>query len=81
MGKKKAKSSGYVSKGIVGHPMKTKQRDPAARIMNQVQAWKKGKNVLLSIPSDKNPSIMEKVPALSIWGNPKPKQATADTEE
>lgn len=54
MGKGK-KSSGktYTSKGERRSSIKTSRRDPGQRLLNQVDAWLKGKNVVYTI---ENPS-------------------------
>lgn len=40
----------YVSKGERKSSMKTATRDPAQRIMDQLKALSKGKNVIFSLP-------------------------------
>ena len=58
MGKKKSREK-YTSKGIVGSPMKSVNKsDPGysfRRLMNQRDAWKQGRNVVLTVP---NPNVM-----------------------
>lgn len=71
--KKRAGKEHYVSKGIVGHPKRCRQRDPAKRALNQLDAWLKGKNVMLTI---QNPDVtatnmrMIRVNARDVWGLP-----------
>lgn len=69
MGKKKH-SKGYVSKGLVGHCART----PAVgseRIMNQLNAWKKGKQVKISYNrADEKDNGMPKEWAHHVWGSP-----------
>ena len=73
MGKKKQRAS-QTSKGEIGNPMKTSIRTPATRMVNQRDAWAKGKNVVLTIP---NPNKNEtnkpfiRVNAWEVWGNPR----------
>ena len=73
MGKKKQRAS-QTSKGEVGNPMKTSIRTPATRMVNQRDAWAKGKNVVLTIPNP-NPNETNKpfirVNAWEKWGNPR----------
>lgn len=69
MGKKAKKGEKYVSKGIVGHPMKTRA-SVNERIMNQLDAWKKGKRVMLSIPRELGDAGSPRVEAKTVWGAP-----------
>lgn len=84
MAKKGGKSKGFVSQGIHSNVARSTKRamrqDYLAsgdRIMNQLMAWKKGKNVVLTI---ENPNKNEtgkrfiKVNARDVWGSPKYKQ-------
>ena len=84
MGKKK-KSSGnsYTSKGerpnVSKNTRKAMRRDyienrKLERLNNQIDAWRAGRNVMLTIPNDggdakKMPFI--RVPATKVWGDPK----------
>ena len=72
MGKKKQRAQ-YISKGIVGTTKSRSKRDPdyaSRRLMNQFDAFLKGKNVVLTI---ENPDKSEtnrpyiKVPAHTVW--------------
>lgn len=73
MGKKRQRAS-QTSKGEVGNPMKTRVRTQAARQTNQLNAWRKGKNVVLTLP---NPNKNEtnkpfiRVNARDVWGDPR----------
>ena len=73
MGKKKQRAS-QTSKGEVGNPMKTRVRTTETRMINQRNAWAKGKNVVLTIP---NPNKSEtnkpfiRVNAREVWGDPR----------
>lgn len=73
MGKKRQRAK-QVSKGEVGRPMRTRDRNPALRIWNQRIAWSEGRNVVLTIP---NPNDKEtnkrfiKVNAREVWGDPR----------
>jgi hypothetical protein len=71
MGKKKGgKSSGKVSQGLRRSSMKTAIKDPGIRLMNQLKAFRVGKNVVLTI---ENPNKNEtnkrfiRVPASQVW--------------
>lgn len=48
------------------------------KLLNLVTLWQKGKNPMLRVPSVMNDSIMEKIPANDVWGNPKPKEHWSD---
>lgn len=67
---KKVHSSGHVSKGERSSSMKTRQRDPAARAMNQLLAHNAGKNVMVTI---ENPNKNEtdkpfiRVNSRTVW--------------
>lgn len=77
---KKSKGKNYVSKGEVGSNRtisKTLRREymqnGLARVLNQLDAWKKGKKTMVTVP---NPNAAEtnkkfiKVPGETIWGKP-----------
>jgi len=80
MGKPKGSREKYTSKGIHGSSMKT--RDTSApdyagkRLLNQIKAWKKGKNVVLTVA---NPNKNEtnkpfiKISGKQAWGSHKKK--------
>lgn len=83
MAKKGGKSKGFISQGIHSNVSKSvrnaMRRDYMAsgeRIMNQLLAWKKNKNVVLTI---ENPNKHEtnkryiRVNARDVWGSPKSK--------
>ena len=69
----KSKGKSYTSKGIVGHPMRTRATG-AEKILNKVRAWKAGKNVKIQIPReyDKKGKMVgsgaEKEYANDLWG-------------
>lgn len=74
MAKKKSKSSGYISKGIVGTTRSRKRHweegYQSDRIMNQLKAFLAGKNVMLTIENpNKNETNkrMIRVPAHTVW--------------
>ena len=67
MAKKRSRKS-RTSKGIVGSPQKARTSTGMKRLLNQFDAFQKGKRVMLKQPSSDNPSIMEKVPAEAVWG-------------
>lgn len=58
----KSKGKSYVSKGIVGRPMRTPARG-SEKILNKIRAWKAGKTVKLFYEN-------EWVNANEIWGSP-----------
>lgn len=81
MAKKGGKSKGFISQGIhsnvarrTTNAMRREYMASGERIMNQLMAWKKGKNVVLTI---ENPNKNEtgkryiKVKATDVWGSPK----------
>jgi hypothetical protein len=74
MGKKRSKNNRkgqYISKGVVGHSMRLRERDVAKRMMNQLDAWIAGKNVVLSRPcSYRKDGQNEKIKATDFWGPP-----------
>lgn len=83
MAKKGGKSSGAISKGIhsnvsksVTNAIRRDYMQSGERIMNQLAAWKKNKNVVLTI---ENPNKNEtnkpfiRVKAHDVWGSPKSK--------
>ena len=84
MGKKGGKSSGNISAGVhsnvnraVLREMRKDYMASGERMLNQRDAWAKGKNVVLTI---ENPNKHEtnkrfiRVAAKDLWGSPKHKQ-------
>lgn len=77
----KSKGKSYISKGIVGHPMRTRAKG-SEKILNQIKAWKAGKPVYISIPReyDKNGKMIGNgeppVLATELWGDPTKKQGS-----
>lgn len=70
---KKSSGKTYVSKGIVGTTKSRSKSDPdyaARRMINQLEAFRKGKRVMVTIPNP-NPHETNKrfirVPANTIW--------------
>ena len=49
MGKKGRAKAGYYSVGKVGHSMRLSRRTISERMLNQINAWKEGKNVVLRV--------------------------------
>ena len=47
-----------------------KNRDPMKRALNQIDAWKKGKNVVLTIETNDPTMRFKRVNALDVWGSP-----------
>ena len=81
MGKKGGKSKGFISQGIhsnvsrpVTNAMRREYMASSERVMNQLAAWKKNKNVVLTM---ENPNKNEtnkrfiRVKAFDVWGSPK----------
>lgn len=77
---KKSKGTNYTSKGEVGVNKKilnTNRREYRenilARTLNQMEAWKKGKKTMVTIPnpveSETNKKFI-KVPGETLWGKP-----------
>lgn len=52
MGGKKASGKHYTSKGERKSSISTKNTDPGQRLLNQLEALKKGKNVIITLPVD-----------------------------
>lgn len=71
---KKAKGKQYISKGERRSSVKTSNRNPRDRVINQLDAFYKGKNVMVTI---ENPNKSEtnkrfiRVTASSVWKNTK----------
>jgi|DEB0MinimDraft_3_1074331.scaffolds.fasta_scaffold35087_3 hypothetical protein len=92
MGKKKGgKSKGYESKGerpnVSKWCTKTMRReymqDNLSRTLNQIDAWLKGKNVMVKVANNgadakKHPFI--RVPANQVWGNPTAKYSIKSSD-
>ena len=79
MGRKKAREK-YVSKGIVGHPMRHRANH-RERLMHKLNAWLQGKPVTLSVPDPtRRDDTRMKVPAIEWWGSPKPKTVKVEDE-
>jgi len=83
MAKKGGKSKGFISQGLhsnvsrrVTNAARREYLASGKRVMNQLAAWKKGKNVVLTI-SNPNPNETNKrfirVKARDVWGDPRRK--------
>lgn len=66
MGKKGGKSSGFISQGIhsnvdrkISNSMRRDYMASGDRLLNQIAAWKKGRNVVFTIPNP-NPNETNK---------------------
>ncbi len=71
---KKASGKHYTSKGERIGSMKTATRNPADRIMNQLLAWKAGKNVVITIENPNKNETNKKfirVNAREHYGDPR----------
>jgi hypothetical protein len=68
---KKSSGTTYVSKGEVGRPMKTPEKDPVRKMINKLDAWRRGKKVVLSVqdPMRRDGAHM-KVTGFDYWGDP-----------
>ena len=64
------KKDSYTSKGQRRSSIGVKQRDPLKRALNQLDAWKKGKNVALTIETNDSNMRFKRVNARDVWGNP-----------
>ena len=69
MAKKKTRKSRQ-SLGIHGSPTKARTSFGMKRLLNQQDAWLKGKNVVLTVPSSDTNRRLRKVPATAYWGQP-----------
>lgn len=68
---KKKSTAGQKSQGIHAQkPQRTRTSVGMKRLLNQLDAYKKGKRVVLKMPTASNPSISEKVEATQLWGSP-----------
>jgi len=78
---KKSSGKNYVSKGerpnvtrSVLNALRREYLTSDARLNNQVKAWRRGKNVMLTVknPDKKNTKErMIRVPAIDVWGFPR----------
>lgn len=78
---KKSSGKHYVSKGerpnvtrSVLNALRREYLTSDARLNNQVKAWRRGKNVMLTVknPDKKNTKErMIRVPAIDVWGFPR----------
>lgn len=72
MAKKKSRKS-RTSNGVIGSPERAKTSVGTKRLLNQMEAWLKGKRVMLTVP---NPDVtaknarMIKLEARQVWGLP-----------
>jgi hypothetical protein len=64
------KKESKMSKGQRRSSIGVKQRDPLQRALNQIDAWKKGKNVVLTIETNDPTQRFKRVNALDVWGSP-----------
>lgn len=80
-GKKGGKSSGFVSAGLnrnvsrqITKQMRRDYVNSGRRMVNQREAWLKGKNVVLTIENPKKDETNRpfiRVNARDVWGSPK----------
>jgi len=78
---KRSKGNNYVSKGernsvskSLTKSMRLDYLSSDARVRNQQQAWRAGKNVMLTIPNPDKKNTKERfirVPAVEYWGYPR----------
>ena len=81
MAGKKSSGKHYVSKGerpnvtrSVLNALRREYLTSDARLNNQVKAWRRGKNVMLTVqnPDKKNTKErMIRIPAIEVWGFPR----------
>ena len=81
MAGKKSSGKHYVSKGerpnvtrSVLNALRLEYKQSGLRMNNQVQAWRKGKNVMLTVPNPDKKNTKERmvrVPAIDVWGFPR----------
>lgn len=73
MAKKKKGRKSRTSNGVIGSPMRARTSVGTKRLLNQMEAWLKGKRVMLTVPNSdttaKN-ARMIKVEARQVWGLP-----------
>ena len=72
MAKKRSRKS-RTSNGVVGSPERARTSVGMKRVLNQLDAWSKGKNVRVTIPnpdSTAKDARMIKVDARQVWGMP-----------
>ena len=70
MAKKKSRKS-RTSKGIIGSPTRARTSVGTKRLLNQMEAWFKGKRVMLTVPnpdSTAKNARMIKLEARQVWG-------------
>jgi hypothetical protein len=81
MAGKKSSGKNYTSKGerpnvtrSVLNALRREYKQSGLRMNNQVQAWRKGKNVMLTVPNPDKKNTKERmvrVPAIDVWGFPR----------
>lgn len=64
------KKESYTSKGQRRSSIGVKERDPMKRALNQINAWRKGKNVVLTIETNDPTQRFKRVNARDVWGSP-----------
>jgi hypothetical protein len=85
MSKKGGKSKGAVSAGVhssvsrsITNAVRRDYMASGERIMNQLRAWKKGKNVVITIANPNKADAAKpfiRVKAIDAWGDPRAKKA------
>ena len=81
MAGKKSSGKNYTSKGerpnvtrSVLNALRREYLQSDARPNNQIKAWRRGKNVMLTVPNPDKKNTKERmirVPAIDIWGFPR----------
>ncbi len=81
MAGKKSSGKHYVSKGerpnvtrSVLNAIRREYKQSDLRLNNQVKAWRKGKNVMLTVPNPDKKNTKERfvrIPAIDFWGFPR----------
>jgi hypothetical protein len=64
------KKESYTSKGQRRSSIGVKERDPMKRALNQINAWRKGKNVVLTVETNDPTQRFKRVNARDVWGSP-----------
>lgn len=64
------KKDSYTSKGQRRSSIGVKNRDPAQRVLNQLDAWRKGKNVVLTMETKDRTKRFQRINARDVWGDP-----------
>ena len=64
------KKESYTSKGQRRSSIGVKETGSMKRALNQINAWRKGKNVVLTIETNDPTQRFKRVNARDVWGSP-----------